>query len=144
MSQKKNHKDQVSEKGEGEVLRCIVDSIKTQYILIWHFETIDWDAKPMARLMANTFNTNNWEAEAERLLWVPAQPGLHNQLQDSLGSTERACLKTTTKIIKPISIKKDSRWKEIERSEIEYYRIEWVWVRGGSGEVEYWRPLHHT
>lgn len=36
-------------------------------------------------------NPNTWEAEVGQSLWVPGQPSLHSEPQDSQYSTERSC-----------------------------------------------------
>ena len=36
-----------------------------------------------------------WEAEAGGFLWVPGQPGLKSEFQDSHGYTEKPCLQKT-------------------------------------------------
>ena len=42
----------------------------------------------------HAFNPSTLEAEAGESLWVQGQPGLHSEFQDSLGYTEKPCLKT--------------------------------------------------
>jgi hypothetical protein len=44
-------------------------------------------------VVAHSFNSSTWEAEAEGSLWIQGQPDLHNEFKDSQDYTKRPCLK---------------------------------------------------
>ena len=48
-------------------------------------------------VMEHAFNPSTQEAEAGRSLWVPGQPGLQSELQDSQGYTEKPYLEKPKK-----------------------------------------------
>ena len=48
-------------------------------------------------MVVHTFNPSSLEAEAGWFLWVPGQPGLQGEFQDSQGYTEKPYLKQTNK-----------------------------------------------
>jgi hypothetical protein len=43
-------------------------------------------------VVAHAFNPSTWE-ERQADFWVRGQPGLQSEFQDSLGCTEKPCLK---------------------------------------------------
>ena len=47
-------------------------------------------------VVAHTFNPSTQEAESVDF-WVQGQPGLQSEFQESLGYTEKPCLKKTKK-----------------------------------------------
>jgi hypothetical protein len=47
----------------------------------------------MLGVVAHIFNTNIWEAGADRSLWIQDQPGLGSEFQVSQGNIATFCLK---------------------------------------------------
>ena len=64
------------------------------------------------------FNPSTWEAEAVRSLWVPDQPGLHSEFQDSQGYIIRLCLKKKKKKKKRKEKKKKKKKKLVLKKKL--------------------------